>query len=276
MGSMAVADAAIKALKLRSKRYAVTDDRGLPLETYPSGGMARRYRYRLYGRLEKVALGKYPAISLKAARAKRDELATRVAHGQSTAQENQLPEVASATASTVAEFGERHLPEIVARDPKDTRILRHHLDKVIYPASGRKAVAEVTAADTQRIVSRSGITVLLPPLPRSATCASMWDCATVCGIATASPASALPRPFIAKARPTTRALSEGELRSTQGSTRVRHPASVQARAAPHSSHFGTEVGAVARPMEGRGSGHSRLAPAGGKLEDRCTAYRVPV
>jgi hypothetical protein len=63
----------------------VTDDRGLSLEVYTTGGMAWRYRYRLNGKLEKVALGKYPALSLKAARLKRDELAATVAQGQSPA-----------------------------------------------------------------------------------------------------------------------------------------------------------------------------------------------
>ena len=98
---MALTDAAIKALKPQAKRYFVTDDRGLSLEVYPTGGMAWRYRYRLNGKLEKVALGKYPALSLKAARLKRDELAATVAQGQSPAQQKQLRKRALATATTV-------------------------------------------------------------------------------------------------------------------------------------------------------------------------------
>jgi hypothetical protein len=80
---MALTDTAIKALKPRAKRYFVTDDRGLSLKVYPTGGMAWRYRYRLNGKLEKVVLGKYPPLSLKAARKKRDEMATAVAQGES-------------------------------------------------------------------------------------------------------------------------------------------------------------------------------------------------
>ena len=53
---MALTDTAIKALKAQAKRYFITDDRGLSLEVYPTGGMAWRYRYRLNGKLEKVAL----------------------------------------------------------------------------------------------------------------------------------------------------------------------------------------------------------------------------
>ena len=43
------------------------------LEVYPTGGKAWRYRYRVHGKRERVTLGKYPAVSLKAARVKRDE-----------------------------------------------------------------------------------------------------------------------------------------------------------------------------------------------------------
>jgi hypothetical protein len=49
---MALTDTAIKSLKPHAKRYFVTDDRGLSLEVYPTGGMAWRYRYRLNGNLE--------------------------------------------------------------------------------------------------------------------------------------------------------------------------------------------------------------------------------
>jgi len=209
---MALTDAGIKAPRPRSTRYAVTDDRGLSLEIYPSGGMAWRYRYRLDGKLEKVALGKYPAISLKAARAKRDELATLVAQGQSPAREKQLRKVGLASATTVKEFGERYFSEIVTRDRKDTATLRRYLDKVIYPAFGRKVIGDVTAADVQRIVFEKrdhGFPAAAAEIRN--LCKRMWDYAMVYGVATANPASALPVRFITKARPRTRALSEGEL-----------------------------------------------------------------
>lgn len=36
------------------------------------------YRYRVNGKRERVTLGRYPSLSLKAAREKRDDLATRL------------------------------------------------------------------------------------------------------------------------------------------------------------------------------------------------------
>ena len=63
---MALTDAATKAYKPRDKRYIKTDGGGLYMEVYPTGGKVWRYRYRLKGKRERVTLGKYPAVSLKA------------------------------------------------------------------------------------------------------------------------------------------------------------------------------------------------------------------
>lgn len=85
---MALTDTALKALKPRDKTYTVTDDRGLYVEVFPTGGVVWRYRYRLNGKYEKLTLGKYPALTLKDARLKRDEAAHQVAMGESPAKKN--------------------------------------------------------------------------------------------------------------------------------------------------------------------------------------------
>jgi len=83
---MSLSDTALKALKPRDASYIVSDDRGLYVEVLPSGSIVWRYRYRLSGKREKLTLGKYPALTLKNARLKRDEAAHLVALGQSPAQ----------------------------------------------------------------------------------------------------------------------------------------------------------------------------------------------
>jgi hypothetical protein len=95
---------AIKALKPRKIRYYVSDGRGLWLEVFPGGGSAWRYRYRLNGRLEKIALGRYPQMTLKAARLKRDELSLMVGQGLSPTAEKQLAKHAMAKATTMREL----------------------------------------------------------------------------------------------------------------------------------------------------------------------------
>ncbi len=195
--AMALTDAAIKALKPRDKWYAVSDERGLSLEVFPSGGLAWRYRHHLDGKLEKVALGKYPAITLKAARVKRDEMATMVANGQSPARKKQLRKVALGSSTTVQEFGERCFREIASRDRKDTSTLRRYRDRSLYPAFGRKPIGDVTVLDIQRLVLEKrdhGYPAAAADIRN--LCKRVWDYAMFCGMATTNPALALPVRYI--------------------------------------------------------------------------------
>ena len=72
---MQLTELQIKSLPPQSKRYVKSDGRGLALEVMPTGAASWRYRYQFKGKTEKVSLGKYPVVSLKAARLKRDEFA---------------------------------------------------------------------------------------------------------------------------------------------------------------------------------------------------------
>ena len=144
---MALTDTALKALKPKDKPYTVSDDRGLYVEVFPTGGMVWRVRYRVSGRREKLTLGKDPALTLKNARIKRDEAAQAAAMDKSPAQQKQLAKRAAADATTVAEFGERFFHEIVAKDRQDITIPRRYFDKAIVPAIGSKPVRNVTTED---------------------------------------------------------------------------------------------------------------------------------
>jgi integrase len=211
-GSMDLTDAAIKALKPRSIRYYVTDGRGLSLEIFPSGSMAWRFRYRLNGKPEKTALGRYPEMSLKAARHKRDEMASMVARGQSPAGQKRLAKVALASATTTREFGERYYKEVVLCSVKDPKNLRRWLDKEIYPVLGHKPLRDISAADVQTIVFRKRDN----GSPASAAAIRnlikrIFDYAIVCGVALTNPTLATPMRFVTKARPRTRALSPVEI-----------------------------------------------------------------
>jgi integrase len=205
-------DVTIRALRPRDIRYYVSDSRGLWLEVFPAGGMAWRYRYRLGGKAEKVSIGKYPEMTLKDARLKRDELAAMVSRGESPANQKQLAKVALASATTMRQFGERYFREVVEVDVKDTNILRRYLDKEIYPAFGAKSLRDITPAEVQAIVFRkrdngfpsaaAGIRNLVKRI---------FDYAMVCGVALNNPALATATRFVTRARPRTRALKPEEI-----------------------------------------------------------------
>ncbi len=70
---MPLTDTAIKQAKKQGKDYWLTDEKGLRLLVKKSGSKYWRLKYRYAGKQKTLALGVYPEISLKAARAKRSE-----------------------------------------------------------------------------------------------------------------------------------------------------------------------------------------------------------
>jgi len=210
---MALTDTALKALRSRDKTYTVADERGLYVEVFPTGGLVWRFRYRLAGKQEKLTLGKYPALTLKNARIKRDEAAQAAAMGTSPAQQKQLAKVAAADATSVAEFGERFFKEMVARDRKDVTIPRRYFDKSIVPAIGAKAVRDVTTEDVRAIIWKKkdeGFDAAAGNI--RGVLKRLFDYATTAGLVTVNPVLALPMRHVHKAKSRERALTPEEIR----------------------------------------------------------------
>ena len=211
---MAVTDTGLKALKAKDKPYTLADERGLYVEVFPTGGMVWRFRYRLNGKQEKLTLGKYPALTLKNARVKRDEAAQAAAMGASPAKQKQLAKVAAADATTVSEFGERFFREIVAKDRRNVTIPRRYFEKSIVPAIGAKPVRDVTTEDVRAIIWKKkdeGFDAAAGSI--RGVLKRLFDYATTCGLVITNPVLALPMRHVHKATSRERALSPDEIRA---------------------------------------------------------------
>jgi integrase len=210
---MALTDTALKALRPKDKTYTLADERGLYVEVFPTGGVVWRFRYRLNGKQEKLSLGKYPALTLKNARIKRDEAAQAAAMGTSPAQQKQLAKVAAADATTVADFGERFFREMVAKDRRDITIPRRYFDKAIVPAIGTKAVRYVITEDVRAIIWRKkdeGFDAAAGQI--RGVLKRLFDYALTAGLVTTNPVLALPMRHVHKSKSRERALSPEEIR----------------------------------------------------------------
>ena len=73
--------AAIKAIKPQEKSKRYFDEKRMYLEVTPKGSMYWRLKYDFDGKEKVLALGKYPDLSLKEARTKRDEAKALIANG---------------------------------------------------------------------------------------------------------------------------------------------------------------------------------------------------
>lgn len=210
---MALTDTALKALKPKDKAYTVADERGLYVEVFPTGGIVWRYRYRIAGQREKLTLGKYPALTLKNARIKRDEAAQAAAMDKSPAKQKRLAKLAAADATTVAEFGERFFREIVAKDRQDITIPRRYFDKSIVPAIGLKPVRDVTTEDVRAIIWRKkdeGFDAAAGNI--RGVLKRLFDYAMTAGLISGNPVLSLPMRHVHKAKARDRALSPDEIR----------------------------------------------------------------
>jgi integrase len=78
---MALNDAAIRALKPTGRVFAVADEKGLCIEVAASGSKLWRLRYRFAGRARNLSFGRYPEVTLKEARQRRDEARSTLRNG---------------------------------------------------------------------------------------------------------------------------------------------------------------------------------------------------
>jgi integrase len=210
---MQLTDNKIKAFKPKARRYLVSDGGGLSLDVLPSGKMSWLFRYRQDGKQERVTLGQYPALSLKAARAARDERATQVANGKSPAAEEKQKRAGLATNPTVAEFGQRYYKEQVVANWKDPKTIRRYLDNEIFPTLGDRTLKDVTALDVQALVYRKRDNgQVSAAIQLRGVIKQLFDYAIETRLVTINPASMVATRYIGKARKRSRVLTPNEIR----------------------------------------------------------------
>ncbi|MEG8040055.1 integrase arm-type DNA-binding domain-containing protein [Sphingomonas sp. LR60] len=78
---MPLTDTAVRAAKPDLKPRKIADEKGLFLLIQPSGGKLWRLKYRHLGKEKKLSLGRYPDVTLKEARERRDEARRVLASG---------------------------------------------------------------------------------------------------------------------------------------------------------------------------------------------------
>ena len=163
---MALTDTAIRNAKPKAKPYKLVDDKGLHLLVRPSGGLLWRMKYRADGsddlgqpkRIEKLlSFGSYPAVTLKDARALRDEARRRLAQGVDPGQEKKDAKIA--TILGAADSFEAVADEYIARMEQEGRAPAtmnkvRWLAALLTPAIGARPVADVTPHELLAVLKK--------------------------------------------------------------------------------------------------------------------------
>ncbi len=213
-GKMALKDAQIKGLKPKAEtRYSKADGNGLLLDITPGGVRSWVYRYRLNGKREKLVLGRYPDLSLKAARTRRDEEAAKVAKGESPALEKKLARAGMNINPTMREFGDQYYKDQIEGKLKSALDFRRYLDAEIYPTLGDKPLKDLNALDVQGLVYRKRDNGRIAAAMRiRMVIKQVFDYAVEKQMVTANPAAMVASRFIGKARKRSRVLTPKEIR----------------------------------------------------------------
>jgi len=210
---MPLTDVRIRNAKPGKKPIKLADAHGLILEIRPTGSKLWRYRYRIDGRENVYAIGKYPEIGLAQARTDRDKARKLVkkgihpAHDRKTEQLRQATVNANTFEAVAREWMEKRKPGWSLYYHKQ---VRRALKADVFPRVGAMPIKSVTAAHLleilQRVEARGAETVAL--LIRQ-WCSAIFRYAVSTLRADADPAAALKgavtRPKVEHNKPLSRA-----------------------------------------------------------------------
>jgi Arm DNA-binding domain len=138
-GKMALTDTAIKRARANDRPYRMSDGGGLFLWITPAGGKLWRWKYRLEGLEKLMSFGKYPDVTLTAAREKHGEARKLLAAGLDPMVQRKTEKMAERVASensfeSVAAQWMEHWQE--GKSPRHVDSTRRLLASNILPSLG--------------------------------------------------------------------------------------------------------------------------------------------
>jgi integrase len=154
---MKLADTLLRSVKPTGKTQKLFDGGGLYLLVATTGGRLWRLDYRFEGKRKTLALGAYPAISLKDARSRREEAKEQLARGIDPGAHKQAVKAASRAENENAyevvarEWYAKHAPGWSESNSVRT-LARQEND--IFPILGSKPISQVTAPELLGVLRR--------------------------------------------------------------------------------------------------------------------------
>lgn len=143
-----LSDTTIRNAKPKDKPFRLFDGGGLYVEITPAGGKLWRMKYRHGGKEKRLALGAYPAVGLKEARARTADARRTLAQGTDPSTNRGK----AADADTFAALAERWLAHTAAGKKPATADKHRFLLAQLVPHLGPMAADAITATDVKRAV----------------------------------------------------------------------------------------------------------------------------
>jgi hypothetical protein len=138
-------DTQVQQAEAHDKPYKLADGGGLYLHILTTGARIWRHDYRLHGKRATLTIGRYPDITLTAARELHAAARELLARGESPAQAKQAKKAAAKEAARAARAAEMRNPAQLAKLDKD-------IPKAIQAVSGKR-ISEATLGDLLAIAT---------------------------------------------------------------------------------------------------------------------------
>ena len=143
---MPLTDTTIRNTKPGAKPKRLFDSGGLYLEVSPSGSKLWRLKYRIAKREKRLAFGIYPEVSLKDARAKRDEARKLLAAGVDPGVQRKMMELQNASGfeAVAREWFTKFSPNW---SPDHAERVIRRFERDVFPWMGARPIGEITAPE---------------------------------------------------------------------------------------------------------------------------------
>lgn len=150
-------DVRLRAFLAAGEPVAVSDGAGLTFTVSAAGAAAWVLRYRIGGRRRELTLGRYPDLSLQAARRKASAKRECVTDGVDVAAEKRRASHVSVSAWTVRQVVEDYTDKVLAtRRPSTRRLAQTYIRLGILPRLGAMIAADVRRADVVAMLRANG------------------------------------------------------------------------------------------------------------------------
>jgi integrase len=181
--------------KAKDKAYKLSDGGGLYLLVNTSGSRYWRLKYRVAGKEKLLALGVYPDVSLADARAKRDEAKRVLAAGGDPGEVKQSEKQAKILAvsnSFEALAIEWHEHKRLNWSQGYANDILEYLRKDVFPFIGKRAIAEIKAAEMLLVLRKMEQRGVLDKLKKTRqACRQIFTYAIITGRAEHNPVADL-------------------------------------------------------------------------------------
>lgn len=154
---MALTDTAIRLAKAEARDRKLADSKGLYLLVTSTGSKLWRLKYRINGKEKKLALGSYPEVGLKDARARRDAARHSAQAGRDPSIARRESRIANriSAATTFAGIADEYIGKLEAEGKAAVTIAKTRwLLTKLSPALGTRPIAEISPHELLAVLKK--------------------------------------------------------------------------------------------------------------------------